>query len=86
MPLKWIVKAKLIQKLDSTLVEAEEMRIRVQVMPFENIDWKFQLSYDGFRNFPAKPLDSPMFRLYYPRYANILGVLLLNIFTPETDF
>jgi len=40
-----------------TLVEAENMRIRIQVMPFEDIDWNFQLSFDGFRNFPARPLE-----------------------------
>ena len=42
---------------DPTLVEAENMRIRIQVMPFKDIDWNFQLSFDGFRNFPARPLE-----------------------------
>ena len=41
---------------DPAMVKAQ-MRIRIQVMPFEDIDWNFQLSFDGFRNFPARPLE-----------------------------
>ena len=38
------------------LVEAENIEIRVQVMPFDDIDWEFQSSLNGFRSFPSKPL------------------------------
>ena len=39
------------------LVEAENMRIRVQIKPLADIDWNFQSSFDGFRSFPARPLE-----------------------------
>ena len=38
------------------LVEAENIEIRVQVMPFDEIDWEFQSCLNGFRSFPSKPL------------------------------
>ena len=42
---------------DPAELEAEKMRIRIQVMPLANIDWNFQSSFDGFINFPAKPIE-----------------------------
>ena len=42
---------------DPELVEAENMRIRVQIKPLNEIDWNFQSSFDGFRSFPARPLE-----------------------------
>ena len=39
------------------MVEAEKIKIRVQVMPFAEIDWNFQSSLDGFERFQARPLE-----------------------------
>ena len=38
------------------VIEAENMEIRVKIVPFDEIDWKFQSTWKGFRNVPAKPL------------------------------
>merc|ERR1711874_890496 len=38
------------------LVEAAKMEIRATVMPFADIDWKFQSTLKGFKCFPSKPL------------------------------
>ena len=40
------------------LEEKEEIKIRVKVMPFGSIDWKFRCSLEGFRSFSAKPLKN----------------------------
>merc|ERR1711874_128493 len=57
------------------LVEAANMKIRVQVMPFSDIDWKFQSSLKGFRSFPAKPLQHYV-TTSSPGFENVLELEL----------
>ena len=39
------------------LIETKKMRIRIQVMPFNEISMNFQTTLDGSRSFPAKSLE-----------------------------
>ena len=39
------------------LIETKKMRIRIQVMPFNEISMKFQSTLDESRSFPAKSLE-----------------------------
>ena len=41
---------------DPELVAAENLEIRAKVTPFDDIDWEFQSSLNGFRSFPSRPL------------------------------
>ena len=39
------------------LVQANKVKIRVEVIPFVDIDWEFQSTWRDFKNFPSKPLE-----------------------------
>ena len=54
------------------LVQANKVKIRVEVIPFVDIDWEFQSTWRDFKNFPSKPLE------VIPKSCAYIVLVLIN--------